>query len=248
MPFTPAHAALLAPLKRTRIRITDTAFLAGAVVPDFESFLLMRNAEKFGHTTAGIFLLDLPLALLLAIFFHAFIKQPLLQHLPANFRLRFENKTAKNWTRFVMQQPLIVLYSLLLGTGSHLLWDGFTHEGGFFVNLFPVLLYNIKSLDYKPVFFVVQVISSVWGTWFVWNRIQDIRPDEEAVPHHKINYNYWLLIILSAMIILFSRFIFSAVRLTNADWVKAAIGSIIYGTALVSAGWSLYLRNKKRAA
>ena len=103
----------------------------------------MRNAEKFGHTTAGIFLLDLPLALLLAICFHTFIKQPLLQHLPANFRLRFENKTAKNWTRFVMQQPLIVLYSLLLGTGSHLLWDGFTHEGGFFVNLFPILLYNI---------------------------------------------------------------------------------------------------------
>lgn len=248
MPFTPAHAALLAPLKRTRIRITDTAFLAGAVVPDFESFLLMRNAEKFGHTTAGIFLLDLPLALLLAISFHAFIKQPLLQHLPADFRLRFENRTVNSWTAYAVQHPFIVLYSLLLGIGSHLFWDAFTHEGGFFVNLFPILLYNIKSLDYKPVFFVIQVVSSVWGTWFVWNRIQDMQPDEEIVTPHKTNNRYWLLILLAALMILFSRYFISTVRLTNADWVKAAIGAMIYGTIIVSAGWALYFRYKKRAA
>lgn len=248
MPFTPAHAALLAPLKRTRIRITDTAFLAGAVVPDFESFLLMRNAEKFGHTTAGIFLMDLPLAFLLAISFHAFIKQPLLHHLPATLRSRLEKRNAKNWTDFVVRHPIVVLYSILLGTGSHLLWDAFTHEGGFFVNLFPILQYNIKSLDYKPVFFLVQVVSSVWGTWFVWNRIQQIQPDEEANTTYKSNDGYWILILLAAIIILFARFIFSAVPLSNADWVKAAIGALIYGIILVSAGWSLYLINKKRAA
>jgi Domain of unknown function (DUF4184) len=248
MPFTPAHAALLAPLKRTRIRITDTAFLAGAVVPDFESFLLMRNAEKFGHTTAGVFLMDLPLALLLAISFHSFIKQPLLQHLPAVFRARFEKRNANNWTDFAIHHPIVVLYSILLGTGSHLLWDAFTHEGGFFVTLIPLLQYNIKSLDYKPVFFLIQVLSSIWGTWFVWNRIQKIQPDEESGTINKSNYSYWILILLAAIIILFSRFIFSFVPLSNADWVKAAIGAIIYGIIFLSAGWSLYFRYKKRAA
>lgn len=228
--------------------MTDTAFLAGAVVPDFESFLLMQNAEKFGHTTAGIFLLDLPLAILLAISFHAFIKQPLLQQLPADFRLRFVNGTAKNWTNFAIQNPATVFFSLLMGTVSHLLWDGFTHEDGYFVNLFPILLYNVKSLDYKPVFFVIQVISSVWGTWFVWNRIQEIKPAEETIILHQPKKAYWLLILLVAMIILFLRYFFSAFLLSKADWVKAAIGAMIYGTIIVSAGWSLYFRYKKRAA
>jgi len=246
MPFTPAHAALLVPLKRTRIRISDTSFLAGAVVPDFESFLLMRNAEKFGHTTAGIFLLDLPLALLLAISFHHFIKQPLLQHLPVILQARFKKRTTRNWTDFAIHHPVIVLYSILLGTLSHLLWDAFTHEGGFFVELIPFLQYNIKSLDYKPVFFLIQVFSSVWGTWFVWNRIQKIQPDEKNITIYKSNF--WLLILLTAIIILFVRYTFSAAPLTNADWVKAVIGAIIYGIIFISASRSLYCWNKKRAA
>jgi len=248
MPFTPAHAALLTPLKKTRIRISDTAFLAGAVVPDFESFLLMQNTEKFGHSTAGIFLLDLPLALLLSLCYHSFIKQPLLYHLPSDFRLRFEHRTVKNWMLDVKHHPLIVFLSLLLGVISHLLWDGFTHEDGYFVNLFPILLYNIKSLDYKPVFFLIQVVSSLWGTWFVWNRIQGIEPGEETIPAHKPKNSYWLLIILAALIILTFRYFFAADRLTNADWVKAAIGALIYGMIIVSAAWHLNSRYKKRAA
>lgn len=101
--------------------------LMGCCVPDFPYFLFQSQHSAFGHTIAGMFVLDLPLALAALWVFQAFIRQPMMLFLPAGMRRRLPDCVTSfrfwPWRRF----SLIVL-SILTGTATHLVWDAFTHR------------------------------------------------------------------------------------------------------------------------
>ncbi len=61
MPFTLAHPAAAAPLRRFGLVLS--ALVVGSMAPDFPYFLPGLPQDKFGHTLAGVFWFCVPAGL-----------------------------------------------------------------------------------------------------------------------------------------------------------------------------------------
>ncbi|MGC2636426.1 MAG: DUF4184 family protein [Acidobacteriaceae bacterium] len=125
MPFTLAHPAAAIPFRRTPLILS--AMVMGCCVPDFPYFLFQSQHSAYGHTIAGLFVLDLPLAIAALWVFHALIKQPLLLFLPAGMRRRLT--TSVDRFRFWPgKRFLLIVLSVVIGAATHLVCDAFTHS------------------------------------------------------------------------------------------------------------------------
>ncbi|MGB6826937.1 MAG: DUF4184 family protein [Terracidiphilus sp.] len=124
MPFTPSHVAAAIPFRRTPLVMS--ALVIGCMAPDFEYFLRLSPEGGLGHTLTGVFVFDLPLALIALWLFHAYAKEPLYAWLPESVQRRIElGPTAlriRSFAHFAM-----ILLSILIGEATHILWDSFTH-------------------------------------------------------------------------------------------------------------------------
>ena len=125
MPFTLSHAAAAIPFRRTPLIMS--AIVMGCFAPDFPYFLSLSPRTFFGHTFAGMFIFDLPLAIAALWLFHALIKQPMLMFLPTGIRRRLTTgvNTFPFWP---LKRLSLIVLSVLIGTATHLLWDSFTHR------------------------------------------------------------------------------------------------------------------------
>jgi hypothetical protein len=129
MPFTFSHPSLLLPLTRLpRKWVSATGLVAGSIIPDFEKFLKMNDGNTYSHTVPGTFWFYLPLAVLLSFVFHQVVRDPLIDNLPGFLRARCGPARSFNWVAHVGKHYPAVLFSLLLGIVSHLVWDHFTHR------------------------------------------------------------------------------------------------------------------------
>jgi hypothetical protein len=186
MPFTLSHAAAVIPFRRTPFIMS--ALVAGCFVPDFAYLLSLSPRMSYGHTFPGMFLLDLPLALIGLWMFHAFLKQPILLFFPVGFRRRF--KTSVRTFRFwpVERFSLIVL-STLIGIATHLFWDAFTHQNSWIYENWAFLrTVVLLPTGPMPMFKVLEYASSVFGLvvvaiWVVyWYRTTEPMPVAVAEP------------------------------------------------------------------
>jgi hypothetical protein len=133
MPFTFAHPAIVLPFNYCSKRyISLTGLVIGSLVPDFEYFLRMRIKSVYSHTLSGMLWFDLPLAILLAFFFHGIVRNQLIYHLPAFLYKRLQSYTTFHWYKRFFRSWFVVIVSTLIGIGSHLLWDSFTQRARFF--------------------------------------------------------------------------------------------------------------------
>lgn len=124
MPFTLAHAAAAFPFRRTRLVLS--ALVAGCFAPDFEYFLRFAPRGSFGHTFPGLFVLDVPLAIIVLWLFHAYMKEPLLILLPNSVRERLR-PTTNIFRPWSPARLALIGISILIGATTHILWDSFTH-------------------------------------------------------------------------------------------------------------------------
>jgi hypothetical protein len=163
MPFTIAHPAIILPLCRNK-KLSVTALFVGSMVPDFEFFFQLREVENIGHHWYGILLFDMPIALLLAYLFHGLLRNVLIQHLPSFLKSRVINCKSFDWNAHVRRYPFSVAFSLVVGIFSHIVWDGFTHDDGFFVSKMPFLLNKTGWAFLNiPFYFLLQLLFSVIG-------------------------------------------------------------------------------------
>jgi len=134
MPFTFSHPVIILPLiyLKRKWRST-TGLIVGSIVPDFEYFIRMDGKSFYSHTIAGLFWFDLPLALLLCFIYHQVVRNPLFDNLPWFLNKRMVNFKDFKWTDYFSKNFWVVAVSILIGASSHLLWDSFTHDDGFFV-------------------------------------------------------------------------------------------------------------------
>lgn len=138
MPFTAAHPAAVLPLLGLRSRwLCTTTLVAGSVAPDFEYFLHGRMMGSLAHTLPGLFLFDVPVALLISLVFQVVIRDPLLLALPQciadRWRVSREPPASRALVFFVA--PL----SALIGATTHLVWDSATHHTGWTVQRVALL-------------------------------------------------------------------------------------------------------------
>jgi hypothetical protein len=192
MPFTLSHPAAAIPFLRTRL--DPSALVIGCMAPDFEYFLHFAPEGGFGHTLLGVFLFDLPAAFIALWLFHVYAKEPLYISLPASVRRRIQLGPAALHVRNSSQFAL-VLFSILIGVATHILWDSFTHPGFWPYRHWQFLHRTVELPVYGPMAYlrVIQHGSTVFGAfvlllwfWSWFRRTALIEPESAIRPpkHH----------------------------------------------------------------
>jgi hypothetical protein len=125
VPFTPAHAAAALPFRRTRL--IPSALVIGTLAPDFEYFIRFKLGSAFGHTVRGALLFALPVALVVLWLFHRYVKVPLVSVLPNSLESRLI-PYLERFRFFGLSRFLLIVFSILLGIATHIVWDSFTHQ------------------------------------------------------------------------------------------------------------------------
>jgi hypothetical protein len=164
MPFTISHTAVVLPFSRLLARWQLlSAAVVGAMVPDFRVFFPGVNRVET-HNAAALFTFCLPVGLLTYWVFQRFIKTPIMEVLPEGPYARWRPFAAEANIRAV-RQWLLAAFGVLAGSVSHLVLDGFTHENGRGVRMFPVLDESIIDIGRRhvPAVYLMQDLGSLIG-------------------------------------------------------------------------------------
>lgn len=244
MPFTFSHPAIVLPFILCRRKwFSLTGLVAGSVTPDFEYFIRMRLQSNYSHTAAGLFWFDLPVGILLAFIFHNLVRRELFANLPEGLHKRFARFNDFNWNRYFKANWSVVALSVLIGAASHLLWDGFTHDSGYFVQAIPALLSTINLLGTEvPILKTLQHLSTLIGAIAIAVTVFSIKP---VVPvKRKINLNYWLTVIILTCIIIAAR-IFSGLNYQlYGNMIVSAIAAVLISLTITP----VFTRTAKQSA
>ena len=170
MPFTfLAHQAPVLPLKLWRPRWFSGAALAiGSMAPDFDKFLDGPDASRYGHTLAGQVVYCLPLSLVIYWLLTRIAAPPLARFLPDLGALHLRDYAASLATVRPRHEWLLVATSVLVGSASHVAFDGFTHADPRVVALFPFLGPRAVAIGGRSysLLTVLQVVATVAGAAF----------------------------------------------------------------------------------
>ncbi|SFN54612.1 protein of unknown function [Paenimyroides ummariense] len=219
MPFTFSHPAIILPLTYLPKRwFSLTGLIIGSLMPDFEYFLRMKIKSDFSHTLEGVFLFDLPLGILTAFIFHNIVRNNLFDNLPIFLKSRLVIFKDFNWNIYFKKNWLIVIFSIIIGTFSHILWDSFTHDTGYFVQKIEILNQSVDLFDKQiPILKILQHSSTFFGAVVIVFSLYKL--PKYQVYSKSINLNYWFAFFIF-FIILLSTFLVT----TSA---KFAIGNLI---------------------
>jgi len=128
MPFTLSHAAAVLPLRRTRL--VWSALVLGSFGPDFQYFLFMSYDSRTWHSYPDVLRFCFPFTLAAFFLFQSVIRTPLAGLLPVSLQHRIDFSRSALPRTF--GELLAVCVSLLIGIGTHLVWDSFTHPFSWF--------------------------------------------------------------------------------------------------------------------
>lgn len=127
MPFTIAHAAAALPLSRAT-SLPFCGLAVGAASPDFEYFLRLGGGRTISHQLHGLVLLNLPLALAALALCSWLVVPGVVMLLPR--RLAHLGGPLRAWSPPLRPGSGLgqLCAAILVGAGSHVLWDSFTHH------------------------------------------------------------------------------------------------------------------------
>lgn len=191
MPFTFAHPVIILPFNRLPKKYFSLiGLIIGSLSPDFEYFIRFRIFSIYSHTIDGIFWFDLPLSIIVFILFHYIIRDSLYNNLPTLIRSRILNYKTE---AFKLKFWVIMSTSMIIGAATHLLWDSFTHESGYFVQNISFLNSKIEISTYTfPLFKFLQQLSSFIGLLFLFLVIFRLPKTNKA--NTPINKRYWVIL------------------------------------------------------
>jgi Domain of unknown function (DUF4184) len=139
MPYTLSHAAAVLPFSRplARLRILS-ATVIGSMVPDFGHLMPVYPQRLMTHSALSLLTFSLPLGLFSYWFFQLLMKRPFLSLLPDQAYMRWRPFAARAAWNSPLQW-LLAAAGILGGAVTHLVWDGFTHEGARGMRMMPEL-------------------------------------------------------------------------------------------------------------
>jgi len=232
MPFTFCHPAIVLPLNRIK-GLSLTGLIAGSVAPDFEYFIRMTDKRIYTHNWSGVLWIDTPLALLLTFLFHLLVRNQLINNAPIRFQKRLKRYENFNWVIYFKKHWLLVALSAALGAYSHLIWDGFTHETGYFVKYLPFLASAIPIGTLQlEVHLLLQILSSILGALVIYYALWQIPVDKSA----KVNTSYfrfWKRVILLSIIV-FSFRLLLGISSEIEDIVIPAISAVLVALVITA--------------
>ena len=237
MPFTFSHPALVLPLAYLSPRwVSLTGLIVGSITPDFEYFLRMRINSQFSHYNWGVFWFNLPLGLGLCFVFHLLVRNALLANLPRFLQVRFAPCYSFDWWAHFRTHWWVILNSLLIGIGSHLFWDRFTHEHAYFVDMFPVLNEHVAYHPYSFTWYrVIQHSSTIIGMVVVGLTIYKLPPHPPITP--KASGQFWVVAGLVALLVFASRMFLGNKGFLLGNLVVSMISASMVGLIVGSVFW-----------
>ena len=175
MPFTISHVAVALPFARklSQWRMLSASVI-GTMLPDFSYLLPWHLVRSETHSAAALLTFCLPVGLASYWIFQRIIRTPLLELLPDETYIRWQMRPDLGRLR----QWAFALCGLLGGAVTHLIWDGFTHEGARGVRMFPALDDPMLDVGGHQLlgFKLMQQASSLLGfvvvLWFLWRTLR----------------------------------------------------------------------------
>ncbi|MEP7265146.1 MAG: DUF4184 family protein [Bacteroidota bacterium] len=235
MPFTPAHIAVVIPFRKWfRNPVYFTALVIGSIVPDMEYFLRFNPASGFSHTIRGIFMFDIPLTLLLLWLWNIYIRKSVINYFPF---YRFSNTGSDSTSSKNIKNYLLIILCAFLGIITHLLWDGFTHGKGYFVQRISFLGEDVFSGYFRmKVCYLLWYVCSFIGTVIVVFYSFRIRKSK-SVSEIKADQNiseFWSKTIFLTLMIGVIRIAMGLSHNIPRHLVIITIGAFIYSYCLIA--------------
>lgn len=234
MGFTFSHPALILPARYLpRERYSMNGLIIGSMIPDLEYFIRLDNVSTFSHTPAGLFLFDLPAALLVLTIYHQAIRRPFISNLPDFVKLRLQDYLNFDWSDYFRKNPIVVLYSILIGSITHLLWDSFTSGNGYFVMHHAafdaqVTVLHITLFTYK----IIKHLSSLIGALVLLYVLFKL-PKTKHKPLPTDRW-YWLLILVITVIVTALQLLTYYQHITMNQLIKKIVSSGLVSLIIVS--------------
>ncbi len=202
MPFTLSHPAIILPLAKASPKwVSLTGLIIGSLTPDFGYFIKIPIENLASHSLPGLFYFDLPMALLLTFAFHNIIRDPLYNNLPVQLGMRLLPYQLFKWNDYFRTQWAVIIPSILLGSASHLFWDGFTHGNGYFVQTVEELAIPVDIFGESiPTYRIFRNLSSLFGGLIVLYYLFGMPRDHVTSPNRSAHY--WPILILIALSII----------------------------------------------
>ena len=171
--------------------------IAGSMIPDLEYFMRLDNVSTFSHNFWGVFLYDIPAALLVLTIYHQLLREQLIKNLPPFVKTRMTRFMNFNWPAYLRKNWIVVIYSLIIGIFTHLFWDGFTSGNGSFVVNNETMetqltVFNTELYIYKIIKHLSSFIATV-ALFIFFFRL----PKEKDVPTQSERF-YWISIFVVA--------------------------------------------------
>ncbi len=242
MPFTFSHPAIILPLKYLPKKwLSLTGLIIGSMTPDFEYFIRMKVQSNYSHTISGIFWFDLPLGVFLCFIFHNVVKNQLFDNLSGNIQSRLITFKTFKWNEYFKHNWIVVIVSILIGTASHLFWDSFTHDNGYFVNRIPELKESLLIFGRNiPFLKIAQHFSSFTGAVIIFFSIYKL--PKNKIDKSSCNVLYWILVLLLSTIIFSIRFTLGLSINKYGHIIVSAISSFLFALILTP----FFLKFKKQ--
>ena len=194
MPFPLAHPAAVLPFRRLK-QLDFLALVIGAIAPDLGYCFERYHLNIFAHTVRGCFEFSLPVGWLAVLIFQI-VREPLVGLLPAPHRQVLSQGLRKPDLAW-----FAVPLSVVIGAATHVFWDGFTHETGWFVERSSFLQMKLLTIDghhfnmYRLLWHI-----STWAGLFLLCRVyvhavkRSTGSSQLFVPEERRRYAFWAAI------------------------------------------------------
>ena len=235
MPFTFAHPAIILPLTAVKkFKLSTSGLVVGSLAPDFEYFIRMKIQSNYSHTLLGLIWFDLPIGLLICFVYHFLVRNSLINNLPLYYYKRIAKFNSLQWGQYFRDKWPTVLFSIFVGSTSHLFWDSFTHLNGYFVKEFSILprIIELGALN-VPVYKVLQHISSALGILFLIITINKLKPEDSNRKTNKLPY--WICVCLIGLLVVSISLILELNMISLGNTVVTFISGFMIGLILTPA-------------
>lgn len=169
MPFTFAHPAAVLPFRRYCPSVLNfPALVVGSMTPDVGYYFHNWQWAVWGHSFVGSLTFDVPAGLLFLAVYYLSLR-PVAALLPDPHR-----QTVLSWKPLRklpgLRSLAVAALSILLGSWTHIVWDGFTHANGWCVRTFSALTPTVFSIgSYNvTVWQLLQHSSTLFGLYVLW--------------------------------------------------------------------------------
>lgn len=228
MPFTFSHPAIILPLKYLpKNWFSLTGLIIGSLTPDFEYFIRMKVQSNYSHTFYGMFWFDLPLAILLSFIFHNIVRNYLFFNSPNIIKSRVLIFSTFNWNIYFKEHWIIILISIIIGISSHLFWDGFTHNHGYFVDHFYSLKNSFSFLENEiiPIWKMLQHTSTLLGAVIII--VSFFKLPKNTISALNNHQKYWKTISILTLTISILRFMINLKLLSLGNIIVTVISAFM---------------------